>query len=117
MEEQMLSTGRKYVACSSTWPSSARRKNFAAASRVAPGGCRVASVSDAAVSVATLRSLAQERIAIVERRRERLLDRTRRHPANQVPDRARLVVGARSAAAAERLLTDHCAGRLVVDVE
>ena len=57
------------------------------------------------------------RIAVVGRRRERLLDRARRDPADEVPQRARLVVGARRARAAERLLPDDGAGRLVVDVE
>ena len=54
---------------------------------------------------------------IVARRRERLLDRPRAHPAHQVQLRAGLVVRARRARAAERLLADHRAGRLVVDVE
>ena len=40
-----------------------------------------------------------------------------RDPADQVPDRAGLVVRARGAGAAERLLPDDGAGRLVVDVE
>src|ERR671937_1597068 len=58
-----------------------------------------------------------ERIAVVRRRDERLLDRPRADPADQVPHRARLVVRARRPRAAERLLADHRAGRLVVDVE
>src|SRR5207244_5548003 len=58
-----------------------------------------------------------ERVAVVGRGHERLLDRTGAHPTDQVPHRARLVVRAGSARAAERLLTDDGAGRLVVDVE
>ena len=48
---------------------------------------------------------------------EGLLDRAGADPAQQVVDRARLVVRARRPTAAERLLADHRAGRLVVDVE
>src|SRR5512133_1019955 len=58
-----------------------------------------------------------ERIAVVLRRDERLLDRPRADPADQVPHRAGLVVRARRASPAERLLSDDGAGRLVVDVE
>src|SRR5450756_1571011 len=57
------------------------------------------------------------RITVVGRRDERLLDRAGRDPADQVEDRAGLVVGAARPGAAERLLADHRAGRLVVDVE
>ena len=57
------------------------------------------------------------RVRVVGRRHERLLDRARRHPADQVVPRAGLVVGAAGPGAAERLLPDHRAGRLVVDVE
>src|ERR1035437_576281 len=53
----------------------------------------------------------------VGRADERLLDPPRRHPAQQVDRRPGLVVGATGAAAAEGLLADHGAGRLVVDVE
>ena len=60
---------------------------------------------------------AHVRVAVVRRRDERLLDRARRRPAQQVLRGAGLVVGARGAAAAERLLADDGAGRLVVDVE
>ena len=66
---------------------------------------------------ASLRRSAHVRVAVVGRRDERLLDRARRHPAQQVPDRAGLVVRARGPGPAERLLTDHGSGRLVVDVE
>ena len=59
----------------------------------------------------------QERVAVVRRRHERLLDRARRRPADEVPHRAGLVVRARGARAAERLLPDDRTGRLVVDVE
>ena len=60
---------------------------------------------------------AHVRVAVVLRRDERLLDRARRGPAQQVDRGAGLVVGARGPAAAERLLADDRAGRLVVDVE
>src|SRR5207249_4576902 len=59
----------------------------------------------------------EERVAVVARRHERLLDRAWADPADQVPHRAGLVVRARGARAAERLLADDRAGRLVVDVE
>src|SRR4029077_2299093 len=58
-----------------------------------------------------------ERIAIVARRDERLLDRPRRDPADQVPHRAGLVVRPGGACASEGLLADDGARRLVVDVE
>jgi hypothetical protein len=58
-----------------------------------------------------------ERIAIIRRRVEVLLDRPRADPADQIELRPRLVVGARRTRAAERLLADDRAGRLVVDVE
>src|SRR5207248_3669897 len=58
-----------------------------------------------------------ERIAVVRRRDEGLLDRARADPADQVPHGAGLVVRARRACAAERLLADDRARRLVVDVE
>ena len=59
----------------------------------------------------------QERVAVVRRRHERLLDRARADPADQVPHRAGLVVRPRGARAAEGLLPDDGARRLVVDVE
>src|SRR2546421_8085202 len=59
----------------------------------------------------------QEWVAIVLGRYERLLDRARADPADQVPHRARLVVRAGRACAAERLLADDGSRRLVVDVE
>ena len=59
----------------------------------------------------------EEGVAVVGRRYERLLDRPRRDPADQVPHRAGLVVRSRRARAAERLLADDRARRLVVDVE
>src|SRR6185437_1454569 len=59
----------------------------------------------------------EEWVAVVARRYERLLDRARADPADQVPHRAGLVVRARGARAAERLLAHHGPGRLVVDVE
>src|SRR3954453_1989763 len=54
---------------------------------------------------------------VVGRRVERLLDRPRRGPPQQVRGGAGLVVGAGRARAAEGLLADDRAGRLVVDVE
>src|SRR5581483_1573151 len=57
------------------------------------------------------------RVAIVPRRDERLLQGPRRHPADQVPPRAGLVIRPGSARPAERLLADDRAGRLVVHVE
>src|SRR5207247_10833718 len=58
-----------------------------------------------------------EWIAVVGGRHERLLDRARAYPTDEVPQRACLVVRAGSACAAERLLADDRAGRLVIDVE
>src|SRR5438874_11251212 len=58
-----------------------------------------------------------EGVAVVGRRYERLLDRARAHPADQVPHRAGLVVRTGGARAAEGLLAYDGAGRLVVDVE
>src|SRR4051794_2571649 len=58
-----------------------------------------------------------ERIAVVARRDEGLLDRPGGDPADQIPHRAGLVVRARRARAAEGLLADHRPGWLVVDVE
>src|SRR5690606_25476252 len=52
-----------------------------------------------------------------DRRDERLLDGPGADPAGQIEDRTGLVVGAGGAGAAERLLADHRAGGLVVDVE
>ena len=60
---------------------------------------------------------AHERIPVVPRRAEVLLDRPRADPADQIQLRPGLVVGARRAGAAERLLADDRAGGLVVDVE
>ena len=61
--------------------------------------------------------LTHVRVAVVGRRGEQLLDRAGVHPADQVEDRTRLVVGPAGPGAAERLLPDHRARRLVVDVE
>src|SRR5687768_3999260 len=60
---------------------------------------------------------AHERVAVVGRREERLLDRPRRHPADEVPHRTGLVVRPGGARATEGLLGDDGAGRLVVHVE
>src|ERR1700756_3300135 len=56
-------------------------------------------------------------VTVVGGRDERLLDRPGGDPADQVEHRARLVVGAAGPRAAKRLLADHRAGWLVVDVE
>src|SRR6476620_2279212 len=61
--------------------------------------------------------LGHERVLVVGGGRERLLERPRAGPAHQVELRARLVVRAGPARAAERLLPDHRTGGLVVDVE
>src|SRR4051812_49045396 len=61
--------------------------------------------------------LIHERVAVVRRRDELLLDRARRDPADEVPHRAGLVIRAGRPRAAERLLADDRAGRLVVHVE
>src|ERR671930_2229248 len=58
-----------------------------------------------------------ERVAVIRWRDERLLDRPWAHPADEIPHRPGLVVRARCTGAAERLLADDRAGRLVVDVE
>src|SRR5690606_25248869 len=63
------------------------------------------------------RLLLHVRVAVVGRRRERLLDRPGADPAEQVVVEAGLVVRAARTGAAERLLRDDGAGRLVVDVE
>ena len=57
------------------------------------------------------------RVVVVGGRDERLLDRPGRRPPQQVQRRTGLVVGARRAGTAERLLADDGAGGLVVDVE
>ena len=54
---------------------------------------------------------------MISRRHKGLLDRSRRGPAEQVPNRAGLVIRSRRAAAAKRLLSDDGAGRLVIDIE
>src|ERR1700704_6686623 len=56
-------------------------------------------------------------VAMVRGRGVRPLDRARAGPADQVEDRARLVVGARCPRTAERLESHHGTGRLVIDVE
>src|SRR5215218_11151436 len=58
-----------------------------------------------------------ERIGELAGRRERFLDGTGAHPANEIQLGAGLVVRAGAARPAKRLLPDHRAGRLVVDVE
>src|SRR5687767_14260756 len=57
----------------------------------------------------------QERILVIRRRHQRLLDAPGARPPHQVPLRARLVIGAGRPRAAERLLTHHRPGGLVVD--
>src|SRR6478672_1618188 len=61
--------------------------------------------------------LGHERIGVLRRRRERLLDRSRAHPANEVELRPGLVVRSAGSRTAEGLLAHHRARRLVVDVE
>src|SRR5215203_548819 len=61
--------------------------------------------------------LRHEGVLVVTRRSERLLDGPRAGPADQIQLGAGLVVGAGPTRAAERLLSDDRAGRLVVDVE
>src|ERR1022692_324793 len=56
-------------------------------------------------------------ISVIDRRDEQLLDGPGIDPADQIEDGARLVVGAAGPRAAEGLLADDLAGRLVVDVE
>src|SRR5580765_5443591 len=58
-----------------------------------------------------------EGIAVVRRRVEGRLDGAGARPADQVPERAGLVVRPGRARAAERLLADDRSGGLVVDVE
>src|SRR5207244_11580381 len=58
-----------------------------------------------------------EPVAVVLRRDEGLLDRARADPADQVPHRTGLVVGAGRPGPAEGLLPDHRSSRLVVHVE
>src|ERR1041385_7526501 len=78
----------------------------------------LASVMASTAGVAT-RSLflGHEWILVVDRRRKRLLDVSGAHPANEIENRARFVVRAGSPGTSKRLLSDHCARRLVVDVE
>src|SRR5512146_1594328 len=61
--------------------------------------------------------LCHERILVVQRRRERLLDRPRAHPPYQIQLGASLVVRSRPTRAAERLLADDGTGGLVVHIE
>ena len=58
---------------------------------------------------------AHVRVPMVGRRYEGLLDRARRHPAQQVLDPAGLVVRAARAAAAERLLADDASHEIFRD--
>src|ERR1700679_3848414 len=60
---------------------------------------------------------AHVRVPVVGRRDEQLLDVAGADPADQVEDRAGLVVGAAGPGTAEGLLPDDRPGRLVVDVE
>src|SRR5215472_1608664 len=61
--------------------------------------------------------LAHVRVAVVDRRHQRLFDGPRVDPPDQVEDRPGLVVGTARPGAAERLLPDNSPGRLVIDVE
>src|SRR5829696_9897581 len=69
------------------------------------------------IRLATVRVRVEERVAVIARGEERLLDGSRADPSDQVPHRSRLVVRPGGARAAERLLSDDGARRLVVDVE
>src|SRR5580692_12898661 len=79
-----------------------------------PGDMRRASAAGRAVQSWVS---AHVRVAVVGRGDEQLLDGPGVDPADQVEDRAGLVVGATGPGPAERLLADDRAGRLVVDVE
>src|SRR5262245_43692626 len=85
--------------------------------RTVRGDARQAWWATVAVPASAALLLRHEGIPVAGGRHERLLDAPHAGPPQQVHLRPRLVVGARGAAAAERLLTDHRAGRLVVDVE
>src|SRR5206468_419876 len=61
--------------------------------------------------------LSHERIREVPRRDERLLDRPRADPANEIQHRTGFVVGSGPARPAKRLLPDDGPGRFVVDIE
>src|SRR3989441_9541409 len=89
----------------------ARRGTRAAACR------RGASRGSATPGGPRLVSRPHERVAKIGRRDERLLDRPRAHPAEQVHEAPRLVVRPRRARAAEGLLANDGARRLIVDVE
>ena len=124
-------SGSTASSCSRRAAGSRRRAGRSTARRtppLAPGKhlavayARTATAATAVARAFVVRSMlsvgsVEERVAVVRRRHERLLDRARADPADQVPQRARLVVRARGARAAERLLADDGAGRLVVDVE
>src|SRR5215204_2403363 len=77
----------------------------------------IAATTLRAIRLATVRIRIEERVAVVARGEEGLLHRPGADPADQIPHRPRLVVRPRRARAAERLLPDDCARRLVVDVE
>src|SRR5437868_12873310 len=66
---------------------------------------------------ASLAVIFHERVTVLGRRCVGLLDDSRTHPADQVEDRARLIIRARRARATEGLQADDRPGRLVVDVE
>src|SRR5258708_29426118 len=56
-------------------------------------------------------------MAIIRWWLECFLDRSRRYPPREIPYGTRLVIGARRSRAAERLLADYRARRLIIDVE
>src|SRR6185437_6140538 len=89
-----------------------RNARLARAREPGPPGGRLGSRADQ-----LLCRSAHVRVAVIGRRHEQLLDRPGVDPADQIKDRARLVVGAAGPGAAERLLADDGAGGLVVDVE
>jgi hypothetical protein len=59
----------------------------------------------------------QIRVAVICPRHECFLDRARRNPTDQIPNRSSLVIRTGHATATERLLADHRSRGLVIDVE
>src|SRR4051795_5610700 len=124
-------TAKRRVSCStppicsrgryarSTSPSSSKGShgNCFPSCDVAGTPVRPGSDANARAAAPSTLLLGHERIPVVGRRHERLLDRAGARPPDQVPHGAGLVVGAGCAGAAEWLLPDHRAGRLVVHVE
>src|SRR2546425_3145485 len=61
--------------------------------------------------------LSHKRVAIIGRRYEVFLDRSRAHPTKQVHHGTRFIVGSAGARSAERLLPNDSTRRLIVDIE